>query len=183
MVRSFACLVFLAVLATPVAFAADPPQSAAMAPAGTVPSTEHFLMQAASGNLFEIDSSKLAVSKSNSAEVKAFATRMLNDHGGAATRFKNAVSEAKLKAPPETLDDKNATTVKDLRSRSGGDFDKAYVDAQYQAHVEIVALFDGYAKGGENVRMTQFAQELLPTLRGHFDDITKLRSSMTGKSG
>ena len=175
MVRSIACLILLTGLATSVAFAADPPATASAA-AGTAVSTDEFLKQTAVGNQFEIDSSKLAVSKSNSTEVKAFATQMVNDHGAAGTAFKKAVSDTKLKEPSTSLDDKHEAIMKDLRARSGPDFDKAYIEAQKQGHIETVALFDSYAKGGDNPRIKQFAQSLLPKLREHLDHVRKLNS-------
>lgn len=139
-------------------------------------SVDTFLKQTAVGNQFEIDSSKLALSKSNSADVTAFATQMVNDHGAAGTAFKKAVSDAELEEP-STSDDKHDSLLKDLRAKSGADFDKAYIDAQKQGHVETVALFEAYAKDGDNPRMKQFAQELLPKLRQHLDHVRKLNPS------
>jgi putative membrane protein len=175
MIRSLASVILLSGLATSVAFAADPPATAT-APAGAAVSTDAFLKQTAVGNQFEIDSSKLALSKSNSTDVKAFATQMVNDHSTAGAAFKKAVSDAKLKEP-STSDDKHDALLKDLRAKSGTDFDKAYVDAQKQGHVETVALFEAYAKGGDNPRLKQFAQDLLPKLREHLDHVRKLNPS------
>jgi len=176
MIRSIASMVLITGLAASVAFAADP-ASTASAPARSMASADAFLKQTAVGNQFEIDSSKLALSKSNSTDVKAFATQMVSDHGAAATKFKKAVSDAKLKEPSSSLDDKHDNLMKVLRAKNGPDFDRAYVDAQKQGHVETVALFESYAKDGDNPRLKQFAQELLPTLREHLDHVRKLNPS------
>ena len=53
-----------------------------------------------------------------------------------------------------------------MASKQGDDFDKAYIEAQYKAHVETLELFKGYAQGGEDTRMRAFAAELLPTPAG-----------------
>jgi len=176
MIRSIAYAVLATGLATSAVLAADP-GSTASATAAAAPTTEAFLKQAAAGNRFEIDSSKLALSKSSSTDVKAFATQMVTDHGEAAIKSRKAVFEAKLKAPSEALDDKHEAILKDLRARNGTDFDKAYIDIQKQGHIETVALFESYAKDGDNARMRQFAQELLPTLREHLDHVRKLNPS------
>jgi putative membrane protein len=175
MIRSIACMVLITGLATSAAFAADP--ATASASAGAAPTVDAFLKETAVGNQFEIDSSKLALSKSNSTDVKAFATQMVTDHGQAAVKFKKAVSEAKLKGPSEALDDKHEAVMKDLRAKSGGDFDRAYIEAQKQGHVETVAMFESYAKDGDNARMKQFAEELLPTLHQHLEHVRKLNPS------
>ena len=54
-------------------------------------------------------------------------------------------------------------------------FDKAYIEAQYKAHVETADLFKAYAQGGEDTRMRAFAAELLPTLQAHLDHVAKMR--------
>ncbi len=164
MVRMFLSLVVALFSLSLPAQAADPP------------GTDGFVTKAAAGNLFEIESSKLALSRSKDEKVRSFATQMVSDHGEAATKFKKAVREAKLKQPPEALDPKHKAIVDDLRAKQGADFDKAYLEAQYKAHVETVELFESYAKGGDNARMKQFAQELLPTLRRHRDQVGKMRA-------
>src|SRR5712671_4189612 len=120
--------------------------------AGAPPSTATFLTSVAAGNLFEIDSSKVALSRTKSDAVKAFANQMVADHTAAGVKFKQAVAEAKLISPPEKLDAKHQATLDGLKARDGASFDKAYIDAQYNAHVETLDLFKAYAKGGDNAR-------------------------------
>jgi putative membrane protein len=177
MLRTVTVLLVAMAAAAPAAFAADPPSTAAASPTMPV-STDQFLMQAAAGNQFEIDSSKLAISKTKSEQVKAFANQMVTDHGQAAGKMKQAVTDAKAKAPADKLDAKHQAIVDDLKKRDSTAFDKAYVDAQMQAHVETVALFESYAKRGDNARIKAFATEMLPTLRTHLDHVKKLKSSM-----
>ena len=170
----FAVIVALAI-ATPVLtpfLAADPATKQASAP---VAPTATFVAQAAFGNMFEVESSKLALDRSKAAPVKAFAQRMVDDHSAAAVKFKEAVLEAKLAMPPDKLDAKHRAIVDELAGKQGGDFDQAYIEAQYKAHVETVDLFKGYAQGGEDTRMRAFAAELLPTLQAHLDHVAKMR--------
>jgi putative membrane protein len=179
MLRPFALMLIAIAAAAPAAFAADPPSTAA----ATAPamSADEFLMKTAAGNKFEIDSSKLAISKSKSETVKAFANEMVKDHGQAAVKMKQAVTDAKAKAPPDSLDAKHQAIYDDLKKKEGVAFDKAYIDAQAQGHVETVAMFESYAKNGDNPRIKAFANDLLPTLRSHLDHVKKLQTSL-GKS-
>jgi putative membrane protein len=163
----------------PVAFAADPPKTAAAGPAMQAPSTDEFLSKTAIGNKFEIDSSKLALSKSTSETVKAFANQMVKDHGQAAVKMKQAVTDAKTKAPADSLDAKHQAIYDELKKKDGPGFDKTYVDAQMQGHVETVAMFEAYAKNGDNPRIKAFASDLLPTLRTHLDHVKKLQAGMS----
>lgn len=159
------------VLLTPV-WAADPATKQASAP---VEPTATFTAQAAFGTMFEIESSKLALERSKAAPVKAFAQRMVDDHSAAAVKFKEAMLEAKLTMPPDKLDARRQAIFDELASKHGADFDKAYIAAQYEAHVETVELFKGYAQAGENKRMSAFAAEMLPTLQAHLDQVAKMR--------
>ena len=163
-------------LASVAAQAADPPSQAAR-PAMKAVSTEMFLTKAAGGNMFEIESSKLAVSRTKSEPIRDFANKMVADHGTAAKKFKAAVAEAKLEAPPEVMDAKHKAIVDDLRSQEGAAFDQAYVEAQRKAHIETVELFEAYADKGDNARMKQFAKDMLPTLKTHLEHVTKLRNN------
>jgi putative membrane protein len=159
------------VLATP-AFAADPATKQASAP---VAPTATFVASAAFGNMFEIESSKLALERSKSAAVKAFAQRMVDDHSAAAVKFKEAVLESKLAMPPDKVDAKHQAIMDELAGKQGADFDKAYIEAQYKAHLQTVELFKGYAQGGEDTRMRAFAASVLPTLEAHMEHVSKMR--------
>jgi len=57
-----------------------------------------------------------------------------------------------------------------LTARDAASFDKAYVEAQYEALRELAGLFRAYATGGDDARIRQFAQGLLLTVRSHLDD-------------
>jgi len=155
-------------------FAADPPKTAA-APPMSAPSTSTFLTNAAVANLFEIESSKLALSKTKTEKVKSFANEMVTDHTAAGEKFKQAVADAKLTPPAEKLDAKHQAILDDLKKKEGTAFDKAYIDAQYQGHVEAVAMFEAYAKDGDNARMKRLAGDLLPTLKKHLDHVSAMR--------
>jgi putative membrane protein len=165
----------LVLAAAPASFAADPPARQATAPAMATPSTSTFLTNTAVANLFEIESSKVALGKTKADKVKAFANQMVTDHTQAGTKFKQAVADAKLTPPAEKLDAKHQALLDDLKKKDGSAFDEAYIKAQYDGHVETVAMFEAYAKGGDNARMKQFANEMLPTLKTHLDHVGKMR--------
>jgi len=163
------------------AFAADPPGKPASSPATgsqaaapAVPATT-FIAKVAAGNRFEIDSSELALARTKSEPVKAFARRMVDDHTAAGTKFNQAISEANLTAPPARLDAAHQAIFDGLKGKDAASFDKAYIDAQYKAHVETVDLFTAYARGGDNARLKKFATELLPTLQSHLEHASKMR--------
>src|SRR4051812_42687029 len=102
----------------------------------TVTPTASFVQAAVVGNLFEVESSKLALERSPSAAVKTFAKHMIDDHSAAGVVFAEAVNHAKLPVtpPPFKLDAKHQAALDELRTKQGADFDKTYVDLQRRAH-------------------------------------------------
>ncbi|GEP59892.1 DUF4142 domain-containing protein [Reyranella soli] len=97
----FANFVSLAIatpaLTSSLTMAADPAAKQASAP---VAPTATFVAPAAFGYMFEIESSKLAIDRSQAEAVKAFAQRMLDDHSAAPVRFKEAVLAADAPGVP-----------------------------------------------------------------------------------
>lgn len=136
-----------------------------------------FVRKASVANEFEIESSKLALEKSQDKDIKSFAQRMIDDHKKAGDDMKEALSASKLDLKPETqLDDKHQQIIKKLESLSTDDFNNAYVAAQVDAHDEAVSLFSDYAKNGGDEALKHFASETLPTLKSHQTHVKDLKA-------
>src|SRR5688572_21221293 len=115
--------------------------------------TEEFVTKASVSNLFEIESSKLALEKATDPKVKAVAQQMITDHTKAGENLKAAVQEAKLPSAliATALDDKHLEKMADLREETGEDFDEEYIDQQEDAHDKAVKLFKKYSEDGESL--------------------------------
>lgn len=137
---------------------------------------EEFAAKAAISGKFEIDSSKVALERSNSEDVKAFAQKMIDDHMKASEELKAAAAEAKLSptALPDELDEKHLKIVNDLKAAKAEDFDNDYLEAQEEAHDDAVDLFEDFAKDGEAGPLKEFAQKTLSTLKAHEHEAEKL---------
>ena len=144
------------------------PAPASIAAAATVPSTEAFVKTAAAANQFEIDSSKLALTKTKNKKIRAFAKHMIKDHTKIGKGFVAALGKANTGIVPAPGIGPDLTKVMaDLGAKSGADFDAAYLAAQTQGHKDAVGLFGGYAKGGDNAVMQAFAKKTLPIIEMH----------------
>lgn len=159
--------------ATP-AFAqeAAAPAAPAAAPV-TVTEPADFAAMASVSNLFEIETSTLAIERGQSEEVKAFAQQMVTDHTKAAQDMAPAAEAEGLTSATE-LDQRHQAIVDDMTNLEGADFDAAYIAAQMQAHDEAVALFQGYVDGGADGPLKDFAAATLPTLQMHQEHVRGL---------
>lgn len=131
-----------------------------------------FVTKAASGGLFEVESSKLAKDAGSSAEVKKFAERMVTDHEKANAELKEAAKKANLDMPAKMTDDHQKLLDK-VKAAKGAEFDKAYMAAQVTAHDEAVALFTNAAKNVKDPGLKAFAEKTLPVIKEHQDHAKK----------
>ncbi|MDB5478268.1 MAG: hypothetical protein JWM96_763 [Alphaproteobacteria bacterium] len=138
-----------------------------------VEDTETFVKMATISNMFEIESSKVALQKSKNPQVKKFAQQMITDHTNAAAKMKLSLMKAKydMSAVPVKLDQKHADMLMDLEKDSAADFDEDYVEAQVKAHDEAVTLFTDYAEDGDNTILKTFAASTLPVLKMHQEHV------------
>ena len=105
-----------------------------------VKSDPEFVHDVASKNLAEIELSHMALQKSTSPEIKAFAQMMIHDHGAAADKLKTVVSGA-IDWPAQ-LDDKYRKTADDLAKKQDLDFDRDYVEAMIEGHQDLAAKLE-----------------------------------------
>ena len=107
----------------------------------------------ASANFFEIESSKVALEKSSSEDVKAFAQQMIDDHTNAGEKLASVLNGEGMPLPPRELAPKQATAMEMLKKAEGKEFDTAYIGVQQDAHVEAVSLFKAYAANPDDAAL------------------------------
>lgn len=143
------------------------------------PKADEFVQKASQSGMFEIESSKIALSRSSNADVKAFAQQMIDDHTAAAAKLKAAAEANGLGASVATaLDEKHQKKLDKLTKEEADDFDDEYVDVQESAHRKAVKLFEDYAKDGDNAALKAHASETLPKLQQHKDHVQVLEDKV-----
>jgi putative membrane protein len=144
-----------------------------------------FVDDATAGGIAEVETSKLALEKSSSADVKAFANMMITDHSKANDELAALAKKHDIKVPDTTTLIKQAKEkILDLRDES---FDNAYANNQVKAHEEAIERFkkeantvtDDKTKGATEFKA--FAQEMLPVLENHLAMAKKLQAAHPDK--
>ena len=144
-----------------------------------------FVDNAAAGGIAEIEASRLALEKSSSADIKAFANMMITDHGKANDELASIAKAHDIEVPDTTTLVKQAKEkILDMRDES---FDAAYANNQVKAHEETIELFtkeantvtDDKAKGSAELK--GFAQKMLPGLEKHLEMAKKLQAAHPSK--
>jgi putative membrane protein len=126
-------------------------------------------------NMTEIQSSQLALSKSQSPAVKDFAQKMIDDHTIASNELMQLAADKQVTLPTQ-LDSTHQAMLDDLKGRSGADFDKVYIDDQIKAHEDTLAEDEKEADNGTDAQAKMQANKLIDTLKMHLQMAEKLHN-------
>jgi len=127
-------------------------------------STQDFVTKAAVGGMFEIQSSQLALKKSQDQDIRTFAQKMIDDHSKADDKLKSLAKNEKV---PTSLDQQHEQMLKTLEGDNGSNFASQFKQMQVSAHQQTIDLFQNYAQQGSDQQIKQFAEQTLPTLKQH----------------
>jgi putative membrane protein len=142
--------------------------------------TDEFVRRASAANAAEIDLGRLAIEKSGSQAVKAFAQTMVTDHQNANDKLKLVASNAGLTLAPGP-EPSHKTALAELSEETGIAFDRAFATRMVQEHQEAVALFEkAVAQPGIAADVRQFAEATLPTLKKHLEHAKQLHETVGG---
>jgi putative membrane protein len=101
---------------------------------------------------------------------------MVQDHQKTSSELKALVDSGKVKAKlPTALDSEHQKLLDDLKAKNGKDFDQGYDQIQVKAHRDAVALFEAYARNGDNAELKDWAGKTLPHLKEHLSMAEKLK--------
>lgn len=153
----------------PVSNAAQDAASAAVGTASAVTAgrtTGGFVTNAAIGDMYEIESSRMAEKQAQSADLKKFAAQMIKDHTKSSAELKAAAGGVQDVTLPTAMDERRQGMIDNLK-QAGGKFDEVYREQQTAAHEENVALHRTYAENGDNAALKALAAKHLPIVEGH----------------
>jgi len=143
--------------------------------AGKTPSTADYVKKAAIGDMFEIQSSKLALDRADDGDVKDFAQMMITDHTKSTQMIKAAVAQGSNGVEiPHGLDGEHERLLKQLEGEKGKDFDKLYLQIQEEAHRQALELHQSYAERGEDAPLRMAANQIVPVVSHHLERLAVL---------
>lgn len=131
-------------------------------------SAQDFVNEAASGGMFEVQSSELALERAQGDEVKAFAQMMVTDHTANNEELKAAAEAEGLTVPTE-IEGAAAENMEAVEAAEGEGFDAVYAERQVAQHEAAVQLFEAYAQTGMEEALKAYAEKSLPVLQQHLE--------------
>jgi putative membrane protein len=124
-----------------------------------------FVQRTANAQMFGIESATLALHKSSSPAIKAFAHELASDQGAVTSGLRRIVAKRSDIALPDRPDARHLDLLRDLSAKDGDAFDKAYVEAQRATHHDTALMMERYAGEGEDAELKDFATQSLPVFR------------------
>ena len=138
----------------------------------------NFVTLVAASDMFEVQSSKIALQRSTDAGVKRFAQMMIGAHTKTTATLKGLIAGQSNLSPPTALPSDLQGKLDQLGSVSPADFDKSYLDDQVDGHQSALNVMQRYAKDGDQEPLKQFAADTAPIVQQHLDKAKALRHAL-----
>jgi putative membrane protein len=137
-------------------------------------------------NQVDIDAGNLATERSSNAEVKAFGQLMVKDHTGVNKAATDLVT--KLKVTPQdnptsqSLKSGGDSNVAHLKTLTGAEFDRAYVDHEVAYHQQVLDAVDKtLIPSAKNDELKALLVKVRPAFVAHLEHAKMLQASLNGK--
>jgi putative membrane protein len=140
-------------------------------------SDRKFVQKAAESGMFEVQVAQLASAKATDAQVKSFASMLVDHHTKANNELVQLANAKKVELPPGPPRGMRRDIEK-LGKKSGAEFDRDFVrEVGIKAHEKDIKLFEKAGKDLKDPELKAFAARTLPVLQEHLAQAQKLPQS------
>ena len=136
-----------------------------------------FLVEAASGGLYEVEMAKLAQQKAQSQAIKDLAARILEDHTQANEKLNQLAASKGISVPP-AMGDEEQRKYDQFSEMEAEGFDEDYVEQMVQDHRDDIRDFEEAAEELDDPDVKTFASSTLPALREHLSMAEQLEENV-----
>jgi putative membrane protein len=137
-----------------------------------------YMAAAASSDQFEIQSSQVALQKSQNAETRRYAQMLIDHHTQTSATLMQAAQQAGMSPPPPVLMPRHAAMLRTIEAAPAARFDRVYFGAQVPAHAEALALHQNYASNGDTPALQQAASAAAPFVQQHLTEAQQMLARM-----
>jgi putative membrane protein len=173
--KNLAFIATLAAYAMPAMAQTPPPPPPPEAKTSAMP----YVMAAGTSDLYEINSSQVALEKSQNPDVRKFANMLIKHHQKTTAATMKAAQRAGLTPTPPVLDAGATASINELQTAAPADFDRLYLGQQVPAHQAALDLHQSFATSGDQAPLRTSARAAVPIVRQHLNAAMKMQN---GKS-
>lgn len=137
-----------------------------------------YMKMAHSSDMFEIESSRLALQMSRNNAVRSFAQMMINDHSRMMNEMMAMAPQMAMSMSSMQMMPHHMQMLQALRGSSGASFDMMYKRHQMMAHQEASMMHRTYAARGDNPAMRAMAAKAAGHVAMHMRQLQALPVTM-----
>jgi putative membrane protein len=137
-----------------------------------------FAVEAANGNMIEVQLGGLAKTKSVNDRVKSFASLVITDHMKISEDLKK-IATAKNITLPQELSGEAKKDINKLSKKDGAAFDRSYMNMMVADHKRDLTKFEKAANDCKDPDLKNFIVQTLPILRKHLDSARAIDKTFT----
>ncbi|MDB5861005.1 MAG: hypothetical protein JWQ76_4694 [Ramlibacter sp.] len=142
-------------------------------------SDQQFFEKAAAGGMYEVEVGKLAESKAQDPDVKAFGAMLVKDHSAANDELKALAQKKGVTLPAALPKHEQGELDKLAKARN---FDKEFIhEVGLEDHKKDIKLFEKTSKNAKDPDVKAFAAKTLPTLRAHLGHAQSIDKALKNK--
>lgn len=150
---------------------------------GAAPSDAQIAEIVVTANQVDINAGKLAETKAQSPEVKAFGKQMVTDHSAVNKSAVQLVTKLKVTPEPsatsESLQKGGEENVAKLKTLSGAAFDKAYIDHEVAYHEAVLQALDKtLIPDAQNAELKALLVKVRPAFEAHLEHAKQIQAQL-----
>jgi putative membrane protein len=133
-----------------------------------------YMRMAASSDMFEIESSRIALVNSQSPQVRSFAQMMIDHHTRTTQELTTVATQARFAPPAPQMLPPQMAALDRVRAAQPGEFDSVYKREQIAGHQEALSLHRSYGAQGDTPALREFANRTVPIIESHLGQAQNL---------
>ena len=129
-----------------------------------------YATMAAASDLYELESARLAVERSQNPQVREFAEMLIRDHEKSTADLKTAAQQAvPVIVVTPALTPEQEMQLAALRAAPAADFDRTYIEQQIPAHEKALAMLRHYSQNGDVEPLKGHATAVIVPVEMHLE--------------
>ena len=159
-----------------------PPGAAPAPPNPMATNAQQYVALASGGDMFEIQSARIALEKAESAEVRGLAQMILSDHQRSSAQLAQAGAQAQPPlTPAPVLNPSQQSSIEALQRAQGTAFDREWLHQQVLAHQSALDLAAAYARGGDSEPLRRHAAGTIAAVQTHLTRARRLEAEAAAR--
>lgn len=138
---------------------------------------QEFVTSAGQGNMAEVLTATVALTKTSDRQVQSYAEMLIDQHTHSNMKLARLLTNGRVSFPTSPGQE-HMQTLQRLQGMSGEQFDRAFLQAQIQAHQQNHDMFQRAAQSLQDEELKNFAQMSLPLLQAHLRIAQDLANQM-----